>query len=80
MTDGVFIRDVPLLDTLVTEDSTSAAKAAQKEGWKWVEVHPGLRLPAKSEFHVALAMPSPSSTAKKQNELETLQRNTTQLE
>jgi len=36
--NSVFIADIALLDRLVTEKLDRAAKAVQKEGWKWVEV------------------------------------------
>ena len=48
--DGVFILDVPLLDKLVSEKLDRAAKAAQKEGWKWVEVRSDFDYQAKSQI------------------------------
>ncbi len=77
--DGVFILDVPLLHRLVSEKLDRAAKAAQKEGWKWVEVHPEFDYQAKSKFHIRREELTPLS-AKKQAELETLQKEYDELE
>jgi ParB family chromosome partitioning protein len=77
--DGVFILDVPLLHRLVSEKLDRAAKTAQKEGWKWVEVHPEFDYQAKSKFHIRREELTPLS-AKKQAELETLQKEYDELE
>ena len=36
--DGVFIGDIPLLESLVAKKLEKAAVRLRKEGWKWVEV------------------------------------------
>lgn len=36
--DGVFIEDIPLLESLVAKKLEKAATKLRKEGWKWVEV------------------------------------------
>jgi ParB family chromosome partitioning protein len=77
--DGVFILDVPLLDRLVNEKLDRAAKTAQKEGWKWVEVHLEFDYQAKSKFHIRREELTPLS-AQKQAELETLQKEYDELE
>ena len=77
--DGVFILDVPLLDRLANEKLDRAAKTAQKEGWKWVEVHPDFDYQAKSKFHIRREELTPLP-AKKQAELETLQKEYDELE
>ena len=77
--DGVFILDVPLLDRLVSEKLDRAAKTAQKEGWKWVEVRSDFDYQAKSKFHIRREELTPLS-AKKQAELETLQKEYDELE
>ncbi len=77
--DGVFILDVPLLHRLVSEKLDRAAKTAQKEGWKWVEVHPDFDYQAKSKFHIRREELTPLS-AKKQAELEALQKEYDELE
>ncbi len=77
--DGVFILDVPLLHRLVSEKLDRAAKTAQTEGWKWVEVHPEFDYQAKSKFHIRREELTPL-TAKKQAELETLQKEYDELE
>ena len=77
--DGVFILDVPLLHRLVSEKLDRAAKTARKEGWKWVEVHPEFDYQAKSKFHIRREELTPLS-AKKQAELETLQKEYDELE
>ena len=77
--DGVFILELPLLDRLVSEKLDRAAKTAQKEGWKWVEVRPEFDYQAKSKFHIRREELTPL-TAKKQAELETLQKEYDELE
>ena len=77
--DGVFILDVPLLHRLVSEKLDRAAKTAQKEGWKWVEVHPEFDYQAKSKFHIRREELTPLP-AKKQAELEALQKEYDDLE
>ena len=77
--DGVFILDVPLLDRLAGEKLDRAAKTAQKEGWKWVEVQSDFDYQAKSKFHIRREELTPLS-AKKQAELETLQKEYDELE
>jgi ParB family chromosome partitioning protein len=77
--DGVFILDVPVLHRLVGEKLDRAAKTAQKEGWKWVEVQPEFDYQAKSKFHIRREELTPLS-AKKQAELETLQKEYDELE
>jgi len=77
--DGVFILDVPLLHRLVSEKLDRAAKTAQKEGWKWVEVHPEFDYQAKSKFHIRREELTPLP-AKKQAELEALQKEYDELE
>ena len=77
--DGVFILDVPLLHRLASEKLDRAAKAAQKEGWKWVEVLSEFDYQAKSKFHIRREELTPLS-AKKQAELETLQKEYDELE
>jgi ParB family chromosome partitioning protein len=77
--DGVFILDVPLLDRLVSEKLDRTAKTAQKEGWKWVEVRSDFDYQAKSKFHIHREELTPLS-AKKQAELETLQKEYDDLE
>jgi ParB family chromosome partitioning protein len=77
--DGVFILDVPLLDRLVSEKLDRAAKTVEKEGWSWVEVVPDFGYQAKSKFHIHREELTPLS-AKKQAELETLQKEYDDLE
>jgi ParB family chromosome partitioning protein len=77
--DGAFILDVPLLDRLVGEKLDRAAKTAQKEGWKWVEVRSEFDYQEKSKFHIRREELTPLS-AKKQAELKTLQKEYDELD
>jgi len=58
--NGTFIVDAVLLDRLATEKLQRAAKAVQKEGWKWVDVVvTGFGYEQKSKFRQVHAAPPP---------------------
>jgi len=77
--DGGFVLDVPLLDRLLIDKLDRAANTLKKEGWNWVEVMPDFDYQAKSKFHIHREELTPLS-AKKQAELETLQKEYDELE
>lgn len=71
--DGTFIVDAALLEKLATEKLLRAAKAVQKEGWKWVDVVVSrLSYDQKAQFRQLHAEPPPLP-AKLAQEVETLQ-------
>lgn len=71
--NGTFIVDAALLEKLGTEKLLRAAKAVQKEGWKWVDVVVSLfSYDQKAQFRQIHAEP-PALPAKLAKEVETLQ-------
>jgi ParB family transcriptional regulator, chromosome partitioning protein len=68
---GVYIEDLGLLDTLVTERLEKNARAVRAEGWKWVLVTPDFAYQHSAEYRRIHAEPVPL-TASEQKTLDTL--------
>ena len=69
--NGVFILDLPLLESLVTKKLENAAKAVRKEGWKWIEIRPSYEFEEWSGCDRHYPEPSPLPTDLQQ-EMESL--------
>ncbi len=75
---GVYIEDLALLDTLVTERLEKNARAVRAEGWKWVQVTADFAYQQSAEYRRIHAEPVPL-TASEQRRLDKLQDEYTQI-
>ncbi|HEV2521701.1 MAG TPA: ParB/RepB/Spo0J family partition protein [Candidatus Acidoferrales bacterium] len=60
---GVYIEDLGLLDTLVTERLEKNSRAVRAEGWKWVQVTPDFAYQQSAEYRRIHAEPVPLTTS-----------------
>jgi ParB family chromosome partitioning protein len=75
---GVYIEDLGLLDTLVTERFDKKATPVRAEGWKWIQVTPDFAYQQSAEYKRIHAKPVPL-TAPEQKKLDKLQEEYAQL-